>query len=213
MHNKNVIFKIAQAINYSGNDFKIGVLVSGGGSNLQSLIDFSKTPAAHYKVAAVISNASDNIALERAQKAGIPHRRIHHKDFAKKEDFEVEMIHFLEQEEVHLIVLAGFLRVLSSTFVNYFYNRIINLHPSLLPKFPGLHAIRQALEAKESVSGCTVHLVDQGLDTGEIIAQSSCPIEPSDSRDKLDQKIHRLEHQLLPRIVNEIAQTTRSQLS
>lgn len=205
MYNKNVINRIVHAISVNNIPFKIGVMVSGQGGNLQALIDFSKTKAACFQVASVISNNPDGIALKRAQKALIPNHFVNHRAFPNRQEFEQEIINFLDHEQVHLVVLAGFLRVLSTTFLGHFQNRIINLHPSLLPSFPGLHAIEQALAAGASSSGCTVHIVDEGLDTGDIIGQESCTIEPGEKIDSLSAKIHQLEHRILAHVVNEIA--------
>ncbi|OPZ23633.1 MAG: Phosphoribosylglycinamide formyltransferase [bacterium ADurb.BinA186] len=205
MYNQDVINRIVRAIGIKNKPFKIGVMVSGQGGNLQALIDFSQTKAANFQVASVISNNPDGVALKRAQKALLPNHFINHRAFSNRKEFEQEIITFLDQEQVHLVVLAGFLRVLSPTFLNHFQDRIINLHPSLLPSFPGLHAIEQALAAGVSSSGCTVHIVDEGLDTGDIIGQHSCVIEPGEKIESLSAKIHQLEHALLAQVVNEIA--------
>lgn len=205
MLNKSIIKKIANTITPPNTRLRIGVLVSGQGGNLQALIDFAGNPSAHFAVTCVISNNPDMIALKRAEKAGIPHHFIDHKSFSGRAAFEQKLMSVLDDQGIDLIVLAGFLRVLSPKFVSHYHNRIINLHPSLLPHFPGLHAIEQALKAGVLEAGCTVHLVDEGLDTGEIIAQRSCAVEPLDTLNSLSEKIHRLEHELLPFVVNEIA--------
>lgn len=206
MSNNDLIKRIARSIGpHQEERLRIGVLVSGHGSNLQALIDFAKLSKAHFKIVCVISNNGDGVALKRAKDAGIKNHFINHQAFAKRRDFELQLVEFLQEEKVELVVLAGFLRVLTPTFLSSFSGRIINLHPSLLPHFRGLHAIEQALCAGVDRIGCTVHLVDEGLDTGEIIAQSSCPLFPREKIDSVKEKMHGLEHELLPRIVNEIA--------
>lgn len=198
--------RIARAIGPRKDDrLRIGVLVSGHGSNLQALIDMATLSTSHFKVVCVISNNPDGIALKRAKEVGIKNHFINHQAFAKRSDFEHQLIEFLAEEDVELVVLAGFLRVLTPTFLANFPSRVINLHPSLLPHFRGLHAIEQALCAGVDTIGCTVHIVDEGLDTGEIIAQASCSIAPNEKIESAKKKMHKLEHELLPRVVNEIA--------
>lgn len=183
----------------------IGVLASGNGSNLQALIDFSKSAQSHFEIWSVISNTPGSLALERAERAQISNYLVDHRSFASKADFESRLISCLSQDGVELVVLAGFMRVLSKHFLRHFENRVINLHPSLLPKHPGLNAIEKALNAKDEQTGCTVHLVDHGLDTGPIIEQSACSIHKKDSLESVTRHIRKLEHALLPSVVNQIA--------
>lgn len=208
MPSNDVIERIIKTIAMGDDGFKIGVLVSGEGSNLQALIDYAAHPDAHFKVACVISNNPDGIALKRAQRAGIINHFVNHQAFSNRSDFEQELIEFLEEERVHLVVLAGFLRVLTSSFLSHFRHRVINLHPSLLPDFKGLHAVEQAMCAGVDRVGCTVHLVDEGLDSGDIIEQYSCAIERQEKIESVKEKIHKLEHKLLPSVVNHIALKT-----
>lgn len=198
---------ISSIIKNDNKPLSIAVLASGNGSNLQALIDFSKRPTSSYAIKTVIVNTKFSKALERADKACINNHLIDHNDFPSKSAFEKKILSILLEEEIELIVLAGFMRVLSRNFLRHFENRIINLHPSLLPKHPGLDAINKALLAKDETAGCTVHLVDEGLDTGPIIAQASCPIFHDDDLEALKKRIQSLEHELLPKVVNHIAQS------
>lgn len=185
----------------------IGVLSSGNGSNLQALIDFSTTKDSYFKVGSVISNTPGSLALQRAQNHGINYHLVDHRAFNERLAFENKLMSCLLEDDVQLVVLAGFMRVLSPSFLARFKNCVINLHPSLLPKHRGLNAIKQALIAKDERTGSTVHLVDDGLDTGPIIAQSSCPIFSDDDLASVTDRIKQLEHALLPSVVNKIART------
>lgn len=207
MPNQDIIKLIAQNINkHPERPLSIGVLASGNGSNLQALMDFSKKPDSLFFIKTVIANNPDSQALNRAHHERIKNYLIDHRQFNKKSAFEQKILRVLKEHEIELVVLAGFMRVLSPNFLGQFQNRIINLHPSLLPNHRGLDAINKALRAGDEVAGCTVHLVDAGLDTGPIIAQSSCPIFKHDDPLALKQRIQSLEHKLLPHVVNQIAQ-------
>lgn len=205
MLNKDVINKISKQVKTVDGKLNIGVLLSGKGSNLQALIDHERSGNAKFKIATVISNNPDFTALDRAKNAQIEGYYIDHSQFTNRSDFEKIIIERLNETKVQLVVLAGFLRILSPTFLSAFNNRIINLHPSLLPDFPGLNAIKKAINAKVKEIGCTVHLVDEGLDTGAIIGQSSFLLNPEESLTIVKNKIHDLEHKLLPKIIDEIA--------
>ncbi len=183
----------------------VGVLATGNGSNLQALIDFSKRAECSFEICSVISNNPESRALTRANGEGIPNYLVDHRRYGSKQEFEAKLVTYLANDGVELVVLAGFLRVLSQVFLRQFTNRVINLHPSLLPKHPGLNAIETALIADDAESGCTVHLVDQGLDTGPIIEQRSCAIISGDELETLTMRIRKLEHDLLPSVVNRIA--------
>jgi formyltetrahydrofolate-dependent phosphoribosylglycinamide formyltransferase len=183
----------------------IGVLVSGNGSNLQALIDFSQHRESYFKVDSVITNNPSSLALKKAQEAGITHHLADHRKFSSKTAFEQQLLSHLVEDGIELVVLAGFMRVLSTFFLNHFDQRVINLHPSLLPQHRGLNAIEKAVLANDTHTGCTVHLVDDGLDTGPIIAQSACPIFEDDDLAKVTERIRALEHALLPQVVNLIA--------
>jgi phosphoribosylglycinamide formyltransferase-1 len=179
---------------------KVGVLVSGRGSNLQALIDAARRGELGGEIAVVVSNVERAPALERAREAGISavfrdHRR------KKREDFDAEIVEILRAHQVDLVCLAGFMRLLSPAFVRAFPGRIVNIHPALLPAFPGLEAQRQAWEHGAKVSGATVHLVDEGLDSGPIVAQEAVPVVSSDTPEMLAARILEAEHRLYPRAV------------
>jgi len=176
----------------------IAVFVSGSGTNLQAIIDAQIKSA---NLAVVLSNKPDAYALERALKHNIPVEVVDHKEFDTREAFEAELIERLKKYNVKLIVLAGFMRILTSFFVNNYKHRIINLHPALLPSFPGIHSAKQALDYGVKITGVTVHFVDDGVDTGPIILQSVVPIDDLDSEDSLLEKIHMEEHRIFPEAV------------
>jgi phosphoribosylglycinamide formyltransferase-1 len=170
----------------------IGVLVSGNGTNLQALID------AGLPVAAVASNRRDAPALERARGANVPTATFSLDCHADREERDLVMATWLEEHGVDLVVLAGYMHLLTKPFLDRFPDRIVNVHPSLLPAFPGMHAIEAALEANVRETGVTVHLVDEGLDTGAVLRQEAVPLEP---RATLEERIHDVEHRLLPAVV------------
>ncbi|MDA0712563.1 MAG: phosphoribosylglycinamide formyltransferase [bacterium] len=192
------------------NPIRLGMLVSGNGSNLQALIDFGKTQQANYQIAVVISNKTNAYAVERARKNNIPVFTIEHQNFASKILFEDKIIATLKQFDIDLVVLAGFMRILTAHFLNKLPNRIINIHPALCPAFPGAHAIKQALDKKVWFTGCTVHLVNEGVDEGPIIAQAIVPILSTDDETSLTLKVQAQEHLLLPSILNEIAKNSQT---
>jgi len=179
---------------------KIGVLVSGRGSNLQALIDAARRGELGGEVAVVVSNVEGALGLERARRAGIPAVFRDHRG-KKREAFDAEIVAVLQAHHVDLVCLAGFMRLLSPVFVRAFPGRIVNIHPALLPAFPGLEAQRQAWEHGAKVSGATVHLVDEGLDSGPIVAQEAVPVVSSDTPDTLAARILEAEHRLYPRAV------------
>ncbi|XP_020810130.1 trifunctional purine biosynthetic protein adenosine-3 [Drosophila serrata] len=189
---------------------RVAVLISGTGSNLQALIDATRDSAqgVHADIVLVISNKPGVLGLERAHRAGIPSVVIAHKDFKTRELYDDELTRNLKAARVDLVCLAGFMRILSAPFVREWCGRLINIHPSLLPKFPGLHVQRQALEAGEKESGCTVHFVDEGVDTGAILVQAAVPILPGDDEDTLTQRIHKAEHWAFPRALALLASGT-----
>lgn len=173
----------------------IGVLVSGEGTNLQALID------AGLPIAAVASNRAGVTALQRAEAAGIPARVFELDRYADREARDRELADWLQLRGVDLIVLAGYMHLLTAVFLERFPNRIVNVHPSLLPAFPGARAIADALTAGVETTGVTVHYVDEGLDTGEVIRQEPVAVEP---RETLVDRIHSVEHRLLPEVVREL---------
>jgi phosphoribosylglycinamide formyltransferase 1 len=178
----------------------VGVLVSGRGSNLQALIDAAAARTLGGDIAVVVSNVEGAAALARARKAGIPALYRDHRG-RKREEFDAEVEALLRGHGVELVCLAGYMRLLSPAFIRAFPGRILNVHPSLLPAFPGLEAQRQAWEYGVKVSGATVHLVDEGLDSGPIVLQEAVPVEDGDSAESLSARILEAEHRLYPRAV------------
>ncbi|HEX8702762.1 MAG TPA: phosphoribosylglycinamide formyltransferase [Myxococcaceae bacterium] len=177
---------------------RLGVLVSGSGSNLQALLDACAQPDFPAEVACVVSNVPTAFGLERARKAGVPAVVLDHKTFGSRVDFEQALGETLRKENVEWVCLAGFMRLLSGDFLAGFPGRVLNIHPALLPAFPGLHAQRQALERGVKIAGCTVHFVDAGTDTGPIIAQAAVPVLPDDDEASLSARILKEEHRLYP---------------
>lgn len=180
---------------------KIGVLVSGRGSNFQAVADKIKKENLPIEIAVVISDSPEAYALQRAEKMGIPHCAIARQDFVDKASFEAAIDKTLREAGVELVVLAGFMRILSGDFVNSWYHKIINIHPALLPSFTGLDAQGQALNYGVKIAGCTVHFVDAGMDTGPIIMQSAVPVLDEDTHDTLAARILVQEHTILPEVV------------
>ncbi|WP_224250200.1 phosphoribosylglycinamide formyltransferase [Hyalangium gracile] len=177
---------------------RLGVLVSGSGSNLQALLDACAQADYPAEVACVVSNVPTAFALERARKARVPAVVMDHKAFASRVDFERALGEQLRKAGVEWVCLAGFMRLLSGEFLAGFPGRVLNIHPSLLPAFTGLHAQRQALERGVKIAGCTVHFVDAGTDTGPIIAQAAVPVLPGDDEASLSARILVEEHRLYP---------------
>jgi phosphoribosylglycinamide formyltransferase-1 len=185
----------------------IGVLVSGSGSNLQAILDADKRGelgGAH--VALVISNVPGVRALERAAAAGVPAVVIPHKEFPSRPAFDAALIAKLREFSVEAVALAGFMRIVTPSFLQAFPGRVLNIHPSLLPAFPGTHAQRQALEYGAHLSGCTVHLVDEGCDTGPILMQACVPILDDDDEARLTARILVEEHKLYPAALRALAE-------
>lgn len=178
----------------------IGVLVSGTGTNLQALID------ARLPVTAVASNRRAAPALQRARDAGIPTATFSLDCHADRSERDVVMATWLEEHAVELVVLAGYMHLLTDPFLRRFPGRVVNVHPSLLPAFPGAHAIDDALGAGVETTGVTVHFVDEGLDTGPVIVQEEVPVEP---RATLEERIHAVEHRLLPAVVRDLCPAVR----
>ncbi len=185
---------------------RIGVLVSGSGSNLQSIMDACEKREIDGEVAVVISNVSDAFALERARKKTIPAIIVRHSEYPDRESFDRELIRILKDYRVDLVALAGFMRVLTPLFLQGFSGRVINIHPALLPSFPGLGVRQKALDHGVRFSGCTVHFVDDGVDTGPIIIQAVVPVFPDDSEEELKDRILALEHRIYPKAIQLFAQ-------
>jgi phosphoribosylglycinamide formyltransferase-1 len=185
---------------------KLGVLISGRGSNLQALIDAAADQSFPAEIALVISNRADAGGLARAEAAGIATRIIPHTDFATREDFDSELTRTLRTAGVGLVCLAGFMRLLTAGFAKDWHNRLINIHPSLLPSFKGLNSHGQALAAGVRFSGCTVHFVRPEMDAGPIILQAAVPVHDGDDEDRLAARILTAEHRSYPLAVKLIAE-------
>jgi phosphoribosylglycinamide formyltransferase-1 len=186
---------------------RVGVLVSGRGSNLQALLDASASPDYPAEVVVVISDRERAAALDRARGAGIEALYVNPKDFADREAFDLALVRELSARRVGLVCCAGFMRILSPAFTRAFSGRAMNIHPSLLPSFPGLHAQRQALDQGVKVAGATVHFLDDGVvDTGPIILQSTVPVQVDDTEDTLAARILAEEHRLYPEAVRLFAE-------
>ncbi len=188
------------------NDFNIVVLISGSGSNLQTLIDQTANGTIPGKISAVFSNKSDVFGLERAAKAGIPSEVLSHKAFDSRESFDSALAEKIKAYKPDLVVLAGFMRILSAEFVAQFENKMINIHPSLLPKYTGLNTHQRAIDAGDDTAGATVHFVIPELDAGPIIIQGSVPILEGDDASKLQQRVLKVEHSIYPTAVKWLAE-------
>jgi phosphoribosylglycinamide formyltransferase-1 len=184
----------------------LGVLVSGNGSNLQAILDAIRKGSLDARVAVVISNVPGATALERARAAGVEGLVLDHRSFADRATFDAAVVIALRARGVEIVVLAGFLRLVTDVLLDAFPMRIVNVHPALLPAFPGIHAQRQAIEYGVTVSGCTVHFVDRGTDTGPIIAQGTVPVLAGDDEATLGARILAEEHELLPRVLQWMAE-------
>jgi len=179
----------------------LGVLISGRGSNLQSILDAIRDGRLDARVGVVLSNVAGAPGLERARAAGVPTEVLAHEDYPSRERYDEALVDRLRAREVDLVCLAGFMRLLSPVFVRAFPGRILNVHPSLLPAFPGLHAQRQALEHGVKVPGATVHIVDEELDHGPILLQRAVPVLEGDDEEALSARILEQEHQIYPEAI------------
>lgn len=183
---------------------RIVVLISGSGSNLQAIIDGVQTGRIQGEITRVISNKADAFGLTRAENAGIPTRFIDHKAFESREAFDEEVRLAIDEAGADLVVLAGFMRILSAPFVKHYEGRMLNIHPSLLPKYKGLHTHQRALEAGDKEHGCTVHYVTEELDDGPLLVQAVVPVNPEDTEETLQQRVHTREHIAYPLAVEWI---------
>lgn len=184
----------------------IGVLISGRGSNLQAIIDGIEQGKVAAKISLVVSNNPDAYGLERARKHGIPAVVVDHRMYSTRQEFETVVIERLNEKGVELVVLAGFMRVLTEHFLKAFPLRVINIHPALLPSFPGVGVQAKAVDYGVRFSGCTVHFVNEGVDTGPIIAQAVVPVYPTDTGEILADRILKMEHQIYPNVIHWIAE-------
>ncbi len=187
---------------------RIGVLISGRGTNLQSLIDACTQPDFPAEIACVVSNKPDAHGLARAESSGIEAVSIPHKNYESREAFEKDLTAALTERDVDLVCNAGFMRLLTNSFVAHWFNQQINIHPSLLPAFKGLHVHERVLEAGARISGCTLHFVRAEMDAGPIIAQAAVPVLPDDNADSLAARVLTAEHRLYPMVVKGIADGT-----
>lgn len=183
---------------------RIAIFASGSGSNFQAIVDAKKKGELAADICLLVCDKPNAYAIERARNENIPTFVVQVKDYPKKEDYEFAILTQLRDYEVDFIVLAGYMRLIGPTLLKEFEGKIINIHPSLLPAFPGKDAIGQALAAKVKVSGVTVHYVDAGMDTGPIIAQRAINISESDTRESLQTKIHEIEHELYPSVIEQL---------
>lgn len=184
----------------------LGVLISGRGSNLQAILDATASGKLDARVRLVISNRPGVQGLARAEAAGVPTCVVNHKDFAGRQDFDAAMVDTLRKHDVSWVVLAGFMRIVTPMLLDAFPSRVVNIHPSLLPAFPGVNAQAAALAHGARITGCTVHLVDAGTDTGPILAQAAVPVLHGDTEASLSERILQREHELLVHVLSAIAQ-------
>jgi phosphoribosylglycinamide formyltransferase 1 len=184
----------------------IAVLISGGGTNLQAIIDAIAGNRLDAKIEVVLSNRADAFGLVRAKNHGIPIEILDHKAFPSREAYDQAIVDLLRARGVQLVALAGFMRLLSPVLVSAFSNRIMNIHPALLPSFPGLHVQKKALDHGVRFSGCTVHFVNEECDEGPIIIQAVVPVFPDDSEEQLAQRILQQEHRIYPRAIQLYAE-------
>lgn len=182
------------------------VLLSGTGSNLQALIDSTRTGDSPVRIAAVISNRSDAYGLQRARDAGIETRSLDHKAFDGREAFDRALVELIDAFDPKLVVLAGFMRILSADFVRHYAGRLLNIHPSLLPKYKGMHTHQRAIDAGDREHGCSVHFVTEELDGGPLVVQAVVPVESEDSAQTLAQRVHTQEHRIYPLAVRWFAE-------
>jgi phosphoribosylglycinamide formyltransferase-1 len=182
----------------------IGVLASGRGTNLLAIIEAVEEEKIEGRISIVISDSQDAFALKRAEQHNIEARYINFREFKDREDYDRKIIKTLKDKRVDLVVLAGYMRILTHYFINAYKNKIMNIHPALLPSFPGLHAQKQAVEYGVKVSGCTVHFVDEGVDLGPIILQKAVEVKDDDTEESLAERILKEEHQIYPRAIQLI---------
>ncbi|GMG88554.1 phosphoribosylglycinamide formyltransferase [Biformimicrobium ophioploci] len=183
---------------------RIAVLISGNGSNLQALIDRFQNEQ-HVQIAVVVSNKADAFGLERARRAGIPTKVVPNRSFDTREAFDAALMAAIDQHEVNLVVLAGFMRILTPGFVQHYSGRMLNIHPSLLPKYQGLNTHQRALDAGDKVHGVTVHFVTEELDGGPPVLQATVPVLEKDTADALAERVHVQEHLIYPLAVDWFA--------
>ncbi|MEQ3635901.1 phosphoribosylglycinamide formyltransferase [Alcanivorax sp.] len=185
---------------------RLAVLISGSGTNLQAIMDARQHGNLDAEIAVVFSNRANAAGLERASLAGIPTASLDHRDYPSREEFDQAMINLLTPYAPDTVVLAGFMRILSSVFVRHYAGRLINIHPSLLPKYRGLNTHARALEAGDGEHGCSIHFVTEELDGGPLIAQAPLPVQTNDTVDSLSKRVQQREHYLYPQVLQWRAQ-------
>lgn len=186
--------------------FRIAIFASGNGSNFQAIVDAVERGKLDVRIELLVCDRPKAFVVERAERAGIPAFMFRPKEYASREQYEAEILQRLEELDIDLVVLAGYMRLVSPVLVEPYYGKMINIHPALLPLFPGLDAVRQAYEYGVKVTGATVHYVDGGMDTGPIIAQKAVDIDWDDTEETLAAKIHKAEHELLPQAIQWISE-------
>ncbi|HLG20275.1 MAG TPA: phosphoribosylglycinamide formyltransferase [Bdellovibrionota bacterium] len=182
----------------------LAVFASGNGSNLQALIDGSKTAGWPAEIRVVVSDKKDAFALERAKNANIEAVWFSPKQYASREAYDLGLVELLRQRSIDWVILAGFMRILSPVFVRPYLGKMINVHPALLPKYPGTHSIERAFQAGEKEVGVTVHFVDEGVDTGPIIVQEAIPVQPGETLEQLTGRVHDVEHRIFPEAIRDV---------
>ncbi len=184
----------------------LGVLASGRGSNFQAIIDEIEGGRLNVSIKLLVVDNPDAYAIERAKKHGIKYIYINPKEFPSKDDYFRRIADELKASDVELVALAGFMRIVKKPLIDAFPNKIMNIHPALLPSFPGLHGQEQAVDYGVKISGCTVHFVDEGMDTGTVIIQAAVPVSPDDTEDTLSARILKLEHKIFPEAIRLYAE-------
>ena len=182
----------------------LGILISGRGSNMLNLVNASQRGLINSKIKIVISNNKNSIGIDKAKRKNIKTKIINQKDYESKKDFENALTNTLKNQNVDLVCLAGFMSILSKNFLKDWNRKVINIHPSLLPSFRGKNAVKQALEQRVKTAGCSVHFVDEGIDTGEIISQEKVPVSSNDDEETLGKKILKKEHVLYIKVIKEL---------
>jgi phosphoribosylglycinamide formyltransferase-1 len=185
---------------------RLVVLISGNGSNLQAIIDSITNHKLPAKIVAVISNKADAYGLDRAKKAGIEHRVLSHTDYTDRQEYDQALQTLIDGFQPDLIILAGFMRILSNEFVEHYSNKMMNIHPSLLPKYKGLNTHQRAIDAGDKEHGCSVHFVTPELDDGPVILQATVPIKDNDTADTLAARVHEQEHRIYPEAIRLFAE-------
>ena len=182
----------------------LGILISGRGSNMLNLVNASQRGLINSKIKIVISNNKNSSGIDKAKRKNIKTKIINQKDYGSKKDFENALTNTLKNQNVDLVCLAGFMSILSKNFLKDWNRKVINIHPSLLPSFRGKDAVKQALEQRVKTAGCSVHFVDEGIDTGEIISQEKVPVSSNDDEETLGKKILKKEHVLYIKVIKEL---------